>query len=273
MHRLTRTKLLALIFMTAIAQGQIARGAITDFTSWTLVQDPANANFTSSVSATQATLLAGNGAIPAATDIGYQSVDGETPAGSSAGYAFDPANNFQVAIDFNISFSNTPTGGLAIGFGVGEDRDGMNSAGAVLLLNNGSPSAVFGAAARIDDQTQTPQAILVLGSLSGSLFASYDVASGNITLGASQTAGAAAPSGTTTFSGLQNSWNNGDLLTSFFLRSDNTLGQAWQSGNGQAVFSNFRVLSGSPTAVPEPTSLTFLCVSGFALSRLRNRRF
>lgn len=261
----------SVVFGLCVAQAGVSHAAITDFTTWTQVQDPPHANFTASTTATQATLLASNGPIPSGTDIGYQSVNGSTPALSTAGHAFDPASSFSVAIDFNLAFANSPAGGLAIGFGVGEDGDGENSAGAVMFTQNGAPQLFFGGAARTNDVTASPQPIFVGAALTGSMFASYDAATGNITLGASTTPGAASPAGTTTFTGVQNGWDNTLLLTSFFLRSDNSLGQAWQSGNAQAVFSNFRVLSGSPTAIPEPATLaTFAFATALLLRRRRN---
>jgi hypothetical protein len=263
--------LIASAFLYILAHVPSASAAITDLTTWTQVQDPPHGNFTASATPTAATLLAGNGAVPSGTDIGYQSVNGLTPALSSAGYAFNPAASFSVAIDFAMTFANSPTGALAIGFGIGEDGNGANSAGAVMFTANGTPQLFFGGAARIDDVTQPAQAILVPASASGTLFASYDAASGNITLGAAPTMSAVAPLGTTTFTGIQNSWDDTDLITSFFLRSDSTLGPAWQGGNGQAVFSNFRVLSGSPVVVPEPSGLAMLALTATAFARRRRR--
>jgi hypothetical protein len=268
MNSHSRLKFVAGI-LWAIFAVQSVQADITDFTTWTQVQDPAHANFTSSVNAAQATLFAGNGHVPDGTDIGYQTVNGQTPATSNAGHAFDPAGDFTVAIDFNLSFANNPDGALAIGFGIGEDRDGVNSAGAVMFTNDGSPFLFFAGNARVDDVDQGPQAILVGASLSGSLFASYDASSGDVTLGASQTPGAAGPTGSTTFSAIQNSWAGGFLLASFFLRSDDAIGDEWQSGNGQAVFSNFRSLNGEAIAVPEPGVIALLPIAAAALSRGR----
>jgi hypothetical protein len=242
--------------LLVLAASGAARGAITDLTTWTEIQDPPNPSFTASTTSSQATLLAGNGAIPSGTDIGYKSVNGLTPALSTAGHAFDPSSSFSVAVDFNLTFANAPSGALAIGFGIGEDGDGANSAGAVMFTSNGSPSLFFGAAARVNDVNQPGGLIPVAASPSGTLFASYDATSGDVRLGATPAPGAAAPTGTAVYPAIQNLWAGGDLLASFFLRSDATLGPAWQGGNGQAVFSNFRVLSGSPTAiVPEPSGL------------------
>jgi hypothetical protein len=130
-----------------------------------------------------------------------------------------------------------------------------------LLFNNGSPFLFFGAAARVDDQNQTPMPVPVLGSLLGTLFAAYDSDTGDVTLGASRTQGAASPSGNATFSGIQRRWDPGDLLASFFLRSDGALGTPWQGGEATAVFSNLRVLAGTPTEiVPVPGSLALMAL-------------
>ena len=266
------TTILVFSIATVIfAQATAADAQITDFNSWTQVTDPADPNFTSSVdTATQISLLAAGGPISTGTDIGYQSINGLTPAPSTAGHAFDPAASFQVAIDFAMSFTS-PVGGLAIGFGIGEDQGGMNSAGAGLFTQNGIPSVLFGGAARVNDVDQPPQLILAPGQLSGSLFAAYDAASGDVTLGVGST-GALAPATTTTFAAIQNSWNGGPLFPAFFLRSDDFLVQAWTSGNATAVFSDFRVISGTPQTVPESATLSMFAIGGLAISRLRATR-
>ena len=244
----------------AVALGVLAHGpvqaAITDLDTWTLVEDPAHPNFDGMATATEIILSATGGPIPAARDIGFQSVDGSTPATSTSGYAFSPLLSFAIAIDFGLSF-NTPSGQLGIGFGIGEDIDGEDSAGVALLINNGTPSIVFGAAARVNDVTQAGL-IPVSGSLSGSMFVDYDASTGNVRLGASQSMGAAAPAGTATFNGIQNLWPGGDLLVSVFLRSDGTLASPWQTGEAAATFSNLRVLSGSASPVPAPAPLALL---------------
>ena len=96
-------------------------------------------------------------------------------------------------------------------------------------------------------------------TLAGSLFVEYDAASGDVNVGAATTQGAAMPTVSGTFNGIQNQWNGGDLLTSFFIRSD---GAGWQSGTAEAVFSNFRVIEGSATSVPEPSALSSFAVCG-----------
>ncbi|NLE39368.1 MAG: PEP-CTERM sorting domain-containing protein [Pirellulaceae bacterium] len=250
------------------------RADILDFNEWTRVQDPADPNFTSSVlSPTEVQLLAGNGPVPSGTDIGYQSVDGTTAAGSTVGHAFSPAADFTVAIDFSLAFQPSGNvGGLAIGFGIGEDRDGANSAGAVLLSQNGSfaLSPVFGAAARVNDVTQTPKLILLAAQPSGSFFASYHAASGDVTLGVGGV-GAVTPTATATYAGIANQWNGDWLFPAFFLRSDAVLGQAWTSGGADARFRNFRVISGESVAVPEPGTLAMLALGGMSLAFARRR--
>ncbi len=254
----------AAVVIAPLATAQAGTG---DFTTWSQVQDPANANFTSSTTSTQATLNAGNGAVPASTDIGYQSVNGETVATSTGGFAFSKADSFSIAIDYSLSGASQQ-GTLGIGFGIGEDRDGMDSAGVAMLTNNGTPLA-YGSAARINDANQTAHLIAVAASSVGTLFASYDASSGDITVGASGTAGASSPAGTATYSGIEHSWSGVDLLASFFLRSDGTLSTPWQGGTEQAVFSNFRILSGSAETVPEPASIALL---GVGLLFARRRR-
>jgi hypothetical protein len=223
---------------------------------------------TSSVdSASQITISAANHAISTGTDLAYQSVNGNTAASSTSGYAFSPAASFQIAIDFNVSFTSA-VGGLALGFGIGEDIDGTNSAGAVLFTQNGSPGAPpfippFGVAGRVNDVNQTPVAIVAAGQLNGSFFVTYDATTGNVTGGVGN-AGDSSPFATATLNGIQNGWTDAMLFPAFFLRSDGTAGQAWTSGTASAVLSNFRVLSGTPIAVPEPGTIGLL--TWFALA-------
>lgn len=244
-----------------------AEGAIGDFTAWTLVEDPADPNFSASATSTSATLGAGAGAVPLATDIGFQSVDGATVGGSSVGFAFSAASDFAVAIDFDASFV-TGAGILSLGFGVGVDGAGADSAGVAMATQNGAPLAAFGGAARVGDVDQTPIVLAVGASLSGSMFVSYDASSGDVTVGASQTPGAASASSSGTFAGIAQQWSAGDLLASFFIRSGPTIG--WQGGDASVVFSNLRVTSGSAFEVPAPGgALVALVASAGAMRRRR----
>ncbi|MEM7682232.1 MAG: dockerin type I domain-containing protein [Planctomycetota bacterium] len=220
--------------------------ASPDFTDWTLVEDPADPNMSAVATATDATLTAGPGGVAAGVDIGYQSVDGNTVAGSTSGFYFDPSSPFELAIDYDLSFV-TASGGLGLGFGIGEDGAGVNSAGAAILTDSGSPVPFFGGAARNNNVT-IPRVILLGATLSGSMFVSYDA--GEVTVGASTTPGAASATASTVFTTTDlSAWTGADLLASFFLRSDTQppfVNTPWGDGDASAVFSNFRVLAGTP---------------------------
>ena len=224
-------------------------GAIIDFTSWTVVTDPFDPNFSASATSSSANLLVSGGPIATATDIGFQSVNGATPAISTAGAFFNPANDFSIAIDYSLSFGPTPQGVLGLGFGIGEDSDGTNSAGIGLTTEDGNPFLTLAGAARINDVNQSPLPLSILSTLEGSLFVQYEASSGDVTVGAATIKGASTPGATATYTGIQNQWSEGDLLASFFIRSE---GSGWQSGTGEAVFENFRVLNGTVSSVPEP---------------------
>jgi hypothetical protein len=249
---------------------QTTNADIIDFNSWTIVEDPPHASFESSVdSSMQITLSALNGSIPTGVDIGYQSVDGVDPATSSSGHFFDPSSDFSIAVDFSMDFSNA-NGTLAFGFGVGENRNGDNSAGVTLLTNSGTPVA-FAAAARINDVTQSPGVISAPAQNSARLLVRYTASSGDIELGVS-TDGDDVAEGVHNFAGLQNSWTDGLLTTSCFIRSDNALGNPWQSGTSETIVTNFQVISGSAIAVvPEPHSGA-LILGVSALAVLRRKR-
>ena len=243
--------------------------AIEDFNTWTLVQDPAHAGMTSSVdNAAQVTLTA-DGAVPGGTDIGYQSINGNTVTSSSAGYYFSIAQDFHIAVDFSVSPAASM--GLAgLGFGIGEDGAGENSAGPGLAIFNSIPLS-FAGASRINDVTQLPVVFGPSATNSGRFFVRYDSVMGDIVFGVNTTPGSAAPSDTGTFAGLQNSWNDDNLLVSFFLRSDSTV--PLSAGTIDAVFSNFEVLAGTPVSiVPLPGGVWLLGSALGLISGLRRKR-
>lgn len=252
------------------------QAAITDFDQWTLVEDPGHPGFNASATAVSATLSAGDQSIPGGTDIGFQSVDGLTVGGSSTGFFFDASSDFSLAISYQLSFSGSPNGLLGLGFGIGEDGDGRNSAGVAMVTSSGSPFLTFAGAARVNDVNEAPLPLAgVPASLTGTLFIDFQSASGDVVIGASNTFDAAAADETATFSGIQQRWNGDPLMASFFLRSESQPGfSAWQGGQADAVFSNFRVLSGSVTAIPEP-SMPFaiaLTATGLLTRRKRSHR-
>ncbi|MEO1497235.1 MAG: hypothetical protein AAFV43_08810 [Planctomycetota bacterium] len=264
---MVRSTLAALVI--AAASGASA-SSITDLNTWTQIVDPFDPNLSGVINnATQAT-LSSTGAVPSGTDIGYASVNGPDVAGSTAGFYFDPTSSFSVAIDYDIS-GMASLGAGGIGLGVGEDTAGADSAGVGVGFANGALFAASGAG-RIDnaDVVINPPVINFVGS-SGRLFVDYNA--GAITGGHSATPGAAAPSSSYPVPiDPSADWDGENLFVSFFLRSQavNPF-PGFASGTVDAVFSNFEVLSGTPIAVPEPSSaclvLALACVGG--LSRRR----
>ena len=239
----------ALLFLTVPAFSQI-----NHLDRWFLVEDPPNAGLgatrTESGAATTVTLTAANAAIPSGTDIGYQSFNGNTAVESTAGYTFDPGDDFTVAVDYSIVYGGGNPLDLGIGFGIGEDGNGVNSAGVALLRAQpfGFPVLAIGAAGRIDDETQSPELLgTATNNLSdqGTFFVTHTTATGTITVGRSGTPGAAAPELLHAFAGIQNNWSGRDLIVSFFMRSE-----GWTGGTATATFGNLRVLDGTPKGIP-----------------------
>jgi len=271
-----------LLLAASLASAAAQAGSITDLSQWRLVEDPPDGHFSGSADTNTATLTASGGPIPSGTDIGFQSVDGNTVASSGAGFYFSPDQSFALAIDFSLAFGTGAGGTLGIGFGIGEDIDGADSAGVAMLTNNGTAFGTFSAAGRVGDSNQIPVPISVSAALEGSMFVTYDALTGDVSLGASQTRDAAVPGGSATYTGIQNNWDDDGLLVSMFLRSQEVdlrpilFASAWQSGDAEAVFSNLRVLSGTPIPIapagvaPLPPSLALLA-PGLLLLRPRRR--
>jgi hypothetical protein len=147
------TRLVAAV-LTGLFLPALAVASITDFNTWDPVEDPYHENFTGSVdSASQITLRATAGPIPFGTDIGYQSVNGDAVADSTAGWAFDPSSDFSVSVDFSVFFED-PEGGFSLGMGIGVDRHGTDSAG-ILLARQIGGLLTFGGASRVNDATHS----------------------------------------------------------------------------------------------------------------------
>lgn len=254
--------------------------SISDFESWQLVEDPPHSGMVATLDGIggklgaitppgpkTSALLCATGAVPSGTDIGFASVNGFDAASSNAGYFFDPADDFFVAIDFDIS-STLSVGGGGIGFGIGEDIEGTDSAGVALAIVNGATSS-FTTASRVANVDQ-PFSTIAAGFDSGRMFLEYQSLTGDVVVGLNPTLGASTPSVTTTIASVQDQWDDEPLLVSFFLRSQEvpSLLPALTSGSIEATFSNFEVLSGTPIAIPEP-STTLLA----ALALLASWRF
>jgi hypothetical protein len=272
------------LFAAAIASGPAAAGSITDLSQWRLVQDPPNARFSGSAGSSAITLSARGGPIPSGTDIGFQSVSGDSVASSGAGFYFSPSQSFSLAIDFALSFGGAPSGVLAIGFGIGEDIHGTDSAGVTMLTNDGAAFGTFGAAGRTDDGDLVPVPISVGAALQGALFLTYDAPSGDVILGAAQSPGAGSPVATATYFGIQNDWDDEGLLVSVFLRSQSftipltSISEPpWQAGDADASFFSLRVLSGTPIEIDRPAGIPLpptlaLLVLGLLLLHRQSRR-
>ncbi|MCP5416155.1 MAG: VPLPA-CTERM sorting domain-containing protein [Chromatiaceae bacterium] len=265
----------ALLCLTGIAPATAT--TISDFNNWNQFQHPAHVGMTGVVdSASQITLTA-SGPVPAGTDIGYHSVDGITTANSTSGFYFSATQDFSIAVDFSVA-SASSIGLAAIGFGVGEDDQGSNVAGAVLGILNGTVRG-FSAGARTNGVTNIALPPIFTPSLSsGRLFVSYESITGDIIAGLSGVVGSAAPTATVTLSGQQNSWNDQDLLVSLFLRSDGIIFPPFnvpplQAGTLTTVLSDFEVLAGTPvSAVPLPAAawLFGAALIGFAILTRRS---
>jgi len=235
---------------------------------WLLLEDPPHAGFTANTGANVVSLVAGNQAIPNATDIGFSSIDSGS-AYLPSGPFFDPNNRFSLAIDYDVSFASASYDGLAIGFGIGEDTDGMNSAGVSLLFNSSSFfNGAIGAASRTNDVSSGFPLLLGGGSPVGSMFVSYDAPTGDVTVGYGNSTQISSIA-SYTFNGVQNGWTDDNLLVSFFLRSDSTLGNAWSGGGtATATFSNFRIIDGP---IPEPSSGVLLGMGAMSFLVRRQR--
>ncbi|MCC9600915.1 PEP-CTERM sorting domain-containing protein [Stieleria sp. JC731] len=251
-----------------------ARADITNFLDWHPIADPADPGFSSTATASAASLFALDQPIAAGVDIGFASIDGSTVASSSDGNYFSSESSFSIAIDYRWEFAGSPQGILALGFGIGEDVAGENSAGIGVVSNNGSPFLTYAGGARVNDADLPAEPLTgTPAELEGTLFVSFDAPSGDVTVGASTSAGAGTPDETRTFAGVQNLWAGDDLMVSFFMRSDQQfIFPNWQGGQSEAVFSNFRLLSGTAVAIPEPSSAMLLSSLGIVCVVRRRRR-
>lgn len=240
-----------------------ATGQITNFNQWSLLEDPAHPQMSAAQGAVSVELIAGpGGQIPGGTDIGLASINGSMFANSNFGHGFDPASDFWIMVDFDMKFLGSSAGGLGIGFGVGENIDGSNSAGVALLTYNGVatgfPSGYY-SASRTNDVTALPIPFAIAPNelINGSMSLRYFAGSGTFFVGLGAL-GADDIVESKELTGLQNGWADEFLFPSVFLRSDdlNGVGQGFSTdGEGSVVFSNFRVIEGaSARAVPEPSA-------------------
>lgn len=268
--------LTASLSLLALFTAPAAAASIEDLSSWSPLEDPPDAGMSFGPRSANSAEVSATGSIPSGVDIGYASVDGADVASSTSGYYFDPATDFEIAVDFTYTQQGSAGGG-GIGFGIGEDVAGVDSIGAGVFITDGLAAAV-GTAARVSNADQGIQIISLPGVATGRLFVEYVSTTQEVILGVNVTPGAAAPSATQIVSGIVGQWTGQPFLASFFLRSQSVAlpplvnVPALSAGSIDATFSNFEVLSGSPIAVvPEPTTLlASLGVLG-VLAALRTR--
>jgi len=268
----------AIVLASASAFAQIS-----NFSQWTLVEDPAHPQMSASQGTVSVTLTAGpGGAIPSGTDIGFTSVNGNSYASSNFGYGFDPNEDFWIMVDFDMGFLGSNFGGLIAGFGVGEDVDGMDSVGVTLVTYGGfAPpggftTGYFGVS-RTDDVTSLPEDFFAdpNANLNGSMSVRYFANTGTFFVGVGAF-GANDILESIQYAGLQNSWDNDHLIPSLFLRSQQPLGGIpfETTGKGEVVFSNFRILEGEAVrAIPEPSTYAAIFgVIALGLAAWRRKR-
>ena len=272
-----------LILAMASLSPSVSASSIADLTTWTLVQDPAHPGMTAFVDSLGSARLSANGPVPSGTDIGYASIDGPDVASSTSGYYFDPSSSFSVAVDFEL-LTRSVTGVIGIGFGIGEDAAGKDSAGITLGVIYGQPVG-FIAAGRVDDVGQPLQLFDVQPTVvsssggaiyesSGRFFLEYASDTKSVSLGVSTTPGAAAPTATQTLSGFAAAWDGDPLLVSFLLRSQgDEIFPELQAGIVNVGFSNFEVLSGASITIPEPTTSILAILGALGVLEVKKRTY
>ncbi|MEO0474643.1 MAG: PEP-CTERM sorting domain-containing protein [Planctomycetota bacterium] len=275
----------SLVACLACALTASVHAAIDDLTAWDLYTDSSGATPTQldAMTGSSAANLAQLNFIDdvdqnAGFDVGFSSVNANTVAGSTSGYYFDASADFTIAIEFELTLTS-PDGFVGIGFGIGEDRAGVNSAGVAFGVGTAGISiGSFGAAATNQDSAITKllsPAVSPTDTYAGSLSVAYNATTGDITVGAAAASGSSTPlaaTGTATFTAAElPDWAGDGLVASFFLRSDDpSIFANWTGETAEADFFNFTVVQGSATQVPEPASLALLGL-GLGLISCRHR--
>ncbi|MEM6392888.1 MAG: PEP-CTERM sorting domain-containing protein [Planctomycetota bacterium] len=257
-----------------LAAAPLASAQITDLNNWFLVEDDPNGSLTATVAPDGSSVtLSINGPINANDDIGLSTINGFDAGTSSLGFAFDPAQSFRAAIDFNVSNTAGILGSLALGFGLGEDIDGTDSVGAGILLVPSLP-ATQGFVAALDGDTLVGSFPLSgVPTFPGSLIVDYDAGTGNVLAGYAGPGdsdfvqvGPPAPVGPL--------WDNEPLILSLFINGGAPVGtgvSAVVNGPATVTFSNPRVIPGSPFVIPEPSAIALLVLGVLPFTARRRR--
>lgn len=261
---------LTLACLTTVACPAASAASINDLTQWTLVEDPPHPSVFTVSNTPSSTRLRAAGAVPSGVDIGFASVNGSTVAGSTDGYYFDPTKDFSIRLSTDLLLTNS-VGGGAIGFGIGEDIQGRNSAGVIVTFLNGEIVALA-AVSRVNDVDQPTRIIELTTRESNRLIVQYDSDTKQITLGA--TRGTVDDLGATIVETLDvaSGWSGTPLLASFFLRSQSLGPVASLSGQSDAIFSSLQVTSGIAQSVPEPNTTVLAAFALLASWRFPSRR-
>ncbi|MEM9418862.1 MAG: hypothetical protein AAGA25_07430 [Planctomycetota bacterium] len=268
-----------------------ASGDVADFNNWFLVEDPAHPGFSAAATSSNATLSAGDAMIPAGTDIGFSSINANTVAEATEGFYFDTASDFTVAIDVKLTTTNL-TGFIGTGFGVGPDRKGEDSAGYGFALAEGllDVSLIRAPAATRDNNPVAVQPSSIVRSPATttngvseaefSLFVSYDSTSGDVIV-APGLVGLDFVPASPIFGSADISLGD-QVQLSFFLRSDELTLPTFAANpiefdpyggeSAEAVYSNFRVLEGTPILIPEPSAFSLLILTGLTACARPKRR-
>jgi hypothetical protein len=253
---------------------------VTEQGQWSVVEDPPHDGMSVvggiSLPTGAGAALVASGAIPSGTDIGYASVNAADIASATEGFYFDPASDFEIAVDFSLRLFGS-TGGGAIGFGIGEDVDGVNSLGVGIGFFDSTP-LLYSAASRVNDVDQALVPFIAAPTIAaaivnGRFFVEYQSATQEVILGVSPTPDADVPDETVTLSGIVSQWEGDPLLVSFFLRSQSvSILPALTSGQAEVIFSNFEVLSGAPiTIVPEPAASLLAILGALGVLAVKKR--
>jgi len=249
---------------------------ITNLNNWYLVEDDPNNSMTTTIDPSGSSVTLNiTGPIGPNDDIGLTTINDFDAANSTAGFKFSRDQDFKAAIDFSISGLDSIVGSLGLGFGFGEDIDGTDSFGAGILFTSAPAESLLAFTVVIANDTQAG-VLPFFGStpMTGSFIVEYDAATGNAFAGYAAAGATDFVIGQTTLAPapVDSIWDDEELILSLFItgggRATN-LATGVLDGSAAITFSNARVISGSPTIIPEPASATLLIMGLCAVATRR----